>query len=197
MPLLLMDKGRAGEPTHEKGREMFARVALTAAILAGLAATPVAARELAFTAALRGDRMPTMTGSKATGQARIVVNTDTQAVDVSMTVDGLKVQSLWKTLVPTPMGPIHLHVYGSHDHSNPDSAALLFPAPYGAAYADTATGFRVEMKAAPYADGAARVNSRATFADFIGAMQAGRIVLNIHTNQFTDGEISGDVVPAA
>ena len=166
-------------------------------MLAVLVATSAGARELAFTAALSGDRMPTMTGSKALGQARVLVNTETQRVDVSLDVTGLKLEDLWKNLVPAPMGPIHLHIYGSHDHSNPDSAALVFPLPYGPGYAATATGFHAEEKALPYAEGARRVNSRASFDDFVSSPEAGRIVLNIHTNKFTEGEISGDVIPAA
>ena len=167
------------------------------ACIAVLAAAPAQAKELKFTAALGGDRAPTMTGSKATGQALILVDTDRQTVGMTLDVKGLGIDSLWTNLLKTPMGPIHLHVYGGHDHSDPDSAQLMFPAPYGPGYAKTAAGFRVEMKDVAYDTGAKLVNSRASFDEFVGALGAGRIVLNIHTNRFTDGEISGDVVPAA
>jgi hypothetical protein len=138
-----------------------------------------------------------MTGSKATGQAKIAVDTDAQTVSVSLDVAGLKTEDLWANLAKTPMGPIHLHIYGGHDHSAQADSALMFPLPYGPAYAPTAKGFHVEMKDTPYAQGAKAVNSRASFDDFVASLQAGRIVLNIHTNAHTDGEISGDVVPAA
>jgi hypothetical protein len=39
------------------------------------------------------------------------------------------------------------------------------------------------------------VNIQASFEDFVGSLESGRIVLNVHTNRFADGEISGDVVP--
>lgn len=61
----------------------------------------------------------------------------------------------------------------------------------------TATGFEVETKAAPYAENARRVNSSAAFDGFVASLQAGRVAPNVHANRFTDGEISGDVVPAA
>lgn len=169
--------------------------ALTA--LTFLATTPAAAKDLAFTAALRGDMAPTITGSKATGQARIHVDTDARTVDLTLDVDGMTVDQLWAGLLKAPMGPIHLHVYGTHQHGVADSAQLMFPAPYGPGYAATPAGFRVEVKRMPYADGARLVNSQASFDDFVGALQTGRIVVNIHTNRFTDGEISGDVVPVA
>jgi hypothetical protein len=166
--------------------------------LAGLTllAAPAHAKELKFTAALAGDKAPTATGSKATGQALIVVDTDRRTVGMTLDVKGVGVDGLWTNLLKTPMGPIHLHVYGGHDHSNPDSAELMFPAPYGPGYEPTAAGFKVEMKNVAYDTGARLVNSKASFDEFVSALEGGRIVLNIHTNRFNDGEISGDVVPA-
>jgi hypothetical protein len=159
------------------------------------AALPASAKVLAFTADLRGDKAPTVTGSKATGQARILVDTDSQTVDVSMDVTGLMVDNLWTHLRESPLGPIHMHVYGGHDHSASAAAQLLFPVPYGAYYVATDRGFHVELKGAPYAASVKKVNSTASFDEFVQALQAGRIVLNIHTNAHNDGEISGDVVP--
>jgi hypothetical protein len=137
-----------------------------------------------------------MTGSKATGAAIIVIDTDTQAVSVVLDVKGLKVEALSTSLKKAPMGPIHLHVYGGHDHGAEADADLLFPLPYGATYSPTADGFKVMVKDAPFAPAAALVRSKASFDDFVAALQAGRIVLNIHTDAKPDGEISGDVVPA-
>jgi hypothetical protein len=173
------------------------RLLIAFAGLALLLTAPAEAKELKFTAALAGDKAPTLTGSKATGQALIVVDTERQTVGMTLDVKGLGVDGLWTSLLKAPMGPIHLHVYGSHDHTNPDSAQLMFPAPYGPGYEATTAGFRVEMKNIAYVTGARLVNSKASFDEFVGALESGRIVLNIHTNRFTDGEISGDVIPAA
>jgi len=162
-----------------------------------LAAEPAAAKDLRFAAALSGNTMSTMTGSKATGQAKISVNTDTQTVDVSLDVEGLKTEDLWTNLAKSPLGAIHLHIYGGHDHSAAADSALLFPLPMGPTYSATAKGFHVEVKDAPYAAAAKTVNSKATFDEFVESLQAGRIVMNIHTNRNNDGEISGDVSPVA
>lgn len=176
---------------------MIGRFAPALAVLTILAATPVAAKELAFTAALSGASTSTMTGSKATGQAKILVNTDAQTVDVALNVEGLKIEDLWTNLLHSPMGAIHLHVYGSHDHGGGVESALMFPLPYGPNYVATAKGFKVDMKAEPYAVGAKLVNSKASFDEFVSSLSTGRIVVNIHTNTKNDGEISGDVVPVA
>jgi hypothetical protein len=72
----------------------------------------------------------------------------------------------------------------------------VFPVPYGPAYAATGKGFRVEMRAAPYAAGARLVNSSASFDDFVASLEGGNIVLNIPTTRFPAREISGDVVPS-
>jgi len=176
---------------------MFRRLAMTVGILGLLAASPALAKELKFTAALSGSTASTTTGSKATGLAKIAVNTDTQTVDVSLNVEGLKVEDLWTNLLHSPMGAIHLHVYGGKDHGGGADSALMFPLPYGPNYVATPKGFKVEMKAEPYAEGARLVNSKASFDDFVAALSNGRIVVNIHTNAKTDGEISGDVTPVA
>src|SRR5262249_14504299 len=155
------------------------------------------AKALVFTAALGGHAQPTNTGSDATGKARIVVDTDARTVDVDLDVTGITLDELWRPLAASPMGPIHLHLYGSHDHSDPNSASLLFPLPMGPSYAATAKGFHVATHAAPYAAGAAIVKTDASFEAFVAAMQSGRVVLNIHTDTEHDGEISGEVVPAS
>ncbi|MDQ6942687.1 MAG: hypothetical protein M3169_09265, partial [Candidatus Eremiobacteraeota bacterium] len=46
-----------------------------------------------------------MTGSKATGHAKILVHTETQTVDVGLIVDGLKTDDLWTKLRNSPKGP--------------------------------------------------------------------------------------------
>jgi len=161
-----------------------------------LGAGPAAAKALTFKASLSGDKAPTLTGSKATGRATIVLDTDRQVVSVSLDVRGLSVDQLSASLRKAPMGPIHLHIYAGHSHGAADDAELLFPLPYGAAYAPTADGFSVRVKDQPFAPAAQLVKSRATFDEFLAALQAGRIVLNIHTIAQPDGEISGDVTPA-
>jgi hypothetical protein len=173
----------------------------TGAVLAALtllaASAPAQAKSLAYTVSLDGHHSPTDTGSAATGQARIVIDTDARTVDVTLDVSGLTMDQLWAALAHSAMGPIHLHHYGSHDHSNPDASALAFPLPMGPTYPATATGFHVEAHHVPYALAAALVHSDLSFDDFVSSMDDGLIVLNIHTNTVHDGEISGPVMPAS
>ncbi|MGA0601643.1 CHRD domain-containing protein [Caulobacter sp. KR2-114] len=176
-------------------RLFLASLAALAAALTCLAG-PAAARQLAFTATLDGQHAPTDTGSDATGQARIVVDTDTRTVDLTLDVQGIAIDELWSRLAASPMGPIHLHRYGSHDRSEAASVALVLPVPMGPAYSPTPHGFHVAMQAYPYAAGAALLKSGVSFDDFLASMQGGQVVLNIHTNAEHDGEISGEVVPA-
>lgn len=169
-----------------------------AVLVAGLAlvASPALARRLAFAATLGGNAAPTDTGSDATGQARIVVDTDSRSVDLTLDVQGITIDELWSRLAASPMGPIHLHRYGSHDRSADAAVALVLPVPMGPAYSPTPKGFHVVMTAYPYAAGAALLKSDVSFDDFLASMQRGEVVLNIHTNAEHDGEISGEVVPA-
>ena len=175
---------------------MLGRITLAIAI-ALLVAAPAQAKQVAFTAALRGDTIATMTGSTATGAARVLVDLDDRTVDVEIDVAGITIDNLWDQLVAAPIGPIHFHRYASHDHSDYGSAALAFPIPFGPAYAATPTGFSVRMKAFPYTLGAGALQSTATLEEFVAALEGGQMVLNIHTDRFTNGEISGEVVTVA
>ncbi len=174
---------------------MLMRAASILGALALLTATPAQAEVAAFTAALSGHAAPTDTGSEATGKAKIFVDTDAKTVDITLDVEGLKMDQLWGALAHAKMGPIHLHRYGGHDHSDPGASALVFPLPMGANYVATPKGFHVEIKHASYAEAATMLNSNLPFADFMTSMQSGQIVLNVHTNAFHDGEISGEVDP--
>lgn len=160
-----------------------------------LASTPAAAEQMRFQAMLRGDAAPTATGSKATGRAVIVVDTQRQTVDMELDVTGLKTADLWSRLVAAPPGPIHLHVYAASDHAHAHDAELVLPTPYGPAYGDTASGFQVRMKGFAYADAQKILRSPITFDQFVASMRSGAVRVNIHTNAQNAGEISGEVRP--
>jgi hypothetical protein len=87
------------------------------------------------------------------------------------------------------MGPIHLHNYLSNG-----DVALVLPTPFGPSYADTARGFSVTMKGYSYAEGAQLLKSNLSFDGFLAAMASGSVVLNVHTDKFGEGEISGKIV---
>jgi hypothetical protein len=154
-----------------------------------LAASPAFAATKVFTAKLSGDVETSKTGSKATGTARFVVDTEKKTVDVTMEFTGLKIADLADGLVARPIGPIHLHNYGANG-----DVAVVLPTPFGAGYVDTAKGFSVTLKGFSYAEGAALLKSDLSFDGFVAAMSSGTVVLNVHTDKFGDGEISGKIV---
>jgi hypothetical protein len=170
---------------------MLNRIVLVAAASL-LAASPAFAAEKVFSAKLSGDVETSKTGSKATGTARIVVDTDKKTVDMTMEFTGLKIADLSDGLVARPMGPIHLHNYLSGG-----DVVLVLPAPFGPGYVDTPAGFKVTMTDYSYAAGAEVLKSTLSFDGFMAAMASGTVVLNVHTDKFGSGEISGQVVAAA
>ncbi len=160
-----------------------------AALLAMFAITaPARAAEIVYTAALNGHTEPTNTGSPATGTATIRVNTETHAIDAQITINGLAMDKLSMHLAHSAMGPMHLHRYATNG-----DVTLILPFPMGQTYAATANGFTVTEHGYAYADGAAIVNSGLSFDQFMAAMASDPIFLNIHTDAFPDGEISGRV----
>ena len=164
-------------------------IALTAVTVLAVA-TPASARTQSFRATLGGTAIPTTTGSPAQGKAVIKVDTKTKRVSVELDVKGITLDELNDALVAKPIGPVHFHQYRTAD----DVEAVL-PVPYGANYRATSGGFHVSMRDYSYAEGAKLLNDQDSFEEFVDALNAGRIVMNIHTDKFPDGEISGKVMP--
>lgn len=162
-----------------------------AALAAFIIAAPSFGAEVVFTAALRGDKDPTNTGSKAYGNAKIVVDTATQTVDVDLKVTGIRFDDFYDQVHHAPVGPIHMHHYAANG-----DVTLVMPFPMGPIYAETKDGFTVTVRDYPYATGAKIVEAPLTFDQFLGALRAGIVVLNIHTDKFDQGEISGKVTLA-
>jgi hypothetical protein len=167
-----------------------AALAIVASIVATTAVSaPAQAEILKFHADLDGKYGSEPTGSPATGHANVRVDTTTQRVWVDLHVAGITVDQLWAKLVARPIGPIHFHNYTGA------GTALALPLPYGAAYHPKPNGMHVVMKGFDYASDAALVNSKLSFDEFVDFMKKGLIVLNVHTNKFNPGEISGLVTP--
>lgn len=160
------------------------------AAVAIIAATPAAAKTLTFRATLSGIAPPTTTGSPARGKAVIKVDTSSKRVSVDLDVTGITIDQLADGLVAKPIGPIHFHVYRTAD-----DVELILPLPYGPDYRTTSKGFRVTMRGYDYAAGAKLINSGADFDEFVNGLRGQRIVLNVHTDKFPNGEISGTVMP--
>ncbi|HEX8535256.1 MAG TPA: CHRD domain-containing protein [Allosphingosinicella sp.] len=159
--------------------------------LAGLiASAPAQAEILTFHARLDGKYGAEPTGSAATGKARIKVDTERKRVSVEMDVDGITTDALWDKLVAAPIGPIHFHKYATPAGGD---SVLVLPLPYGADYRATKKGLRVTMKDYDYEAGARLLKSTLTFDDFVAAMRSGLVILNVHTDAFNPGEISGRV----
>ena len=168
----------------------YGRIAALAASLA-LAAAPAGAKTLTFHALLDGKSGPEPTGSDATGKAKIKVDMDRKLVSVDLNVDGITAPQLWAKLVARPIGPIHFHKYAS---AAGGASVLVLPLPYGPSYHSLPHGLHVKMVRYDYDAGAKLLNSTLSFDDFVAAMKGGLVILNVHTDKFNPGEISGKVV---
>jgi hypothetical protein len=169
-------------------------VFVLAASIAAAAAIPAAAQAevLKFHAALDGKYGAEPTGSPASGRANVRLDTATQRVSVELDVTGITVDDLWDKLVAAPIGPIHFHKYATAAGGD---SVLALPLPFGPDYHATKRGLRVKMKDYDYVAGAALLKSTLSFDDFVAGMKSGLIVLNVHTDKYNPGEISGLVVP--
>ncbi len=167
-------------------RAAFAVAASIAAV--SLSPAPAHAEVLKFHAVLDGRYGAEPTGSAATGRAKIRIDTRTRLVSVDLDVQGITVDDLWDKLVAAPIGPIHFHKYATAAGGD---SVLALPLPYGPNYRATPKGLHVTMKDYDYAAGAALLKSTLSFDDFVKSMKGGLIVLNVHSDKFNPGEISG------
>jgi hypothetical protein len=151
-----------------------------------LIATPAAAANLTYSATLNGVTEPTVTQSAAAGTADISIDTTAQTVSVHMQIHGISADQLWDHVIHSGMGPVHLHLYAANG-----DISLLVPFPYGASYAATPDGFTLDVQNYSYAEGAAVLRSDMSFATFVAARGSEFVYLNINTDAFQDGEISG------
>ena len=158
------------------------------ALLSG--AAPAQSEILTFHAKLDGEYDEKPSGSPATATARIKVDTRSQRVSVDMVVNGITTEDLWDKLVAAPIGPIHFHKYATPAGGD---SVLVLPLPYGPSYKSTKRGMRVRVKDYDYVAGARLLKSDLSFDQFVAAMQSGLVILNIHTDKFNPGEISGRV----
>jgi len=184
-------RGIQGEAIIMNKRMLFLSPCIAASVCL---VAPAQAKMLTYTATLRGDSVTSNTGSPATGSARIIVDSGRKSVSLTLDVSGISIEQLAGTLVKAPIGPIHLHAYGSHDLTDPNSVSLVFPVPFGSAYQASTAGFSVRVNDYSYATGADLLRSNTSFKGFIEALNRGDVVLNIHTNAFPGGEISGTIV---
>ena len=160
------------------------------AITGVFSAAPAQAETLTFAVALDGKYGSSPTGSTATGKARIRVDTARRTISLDLTVKGITPDALWDKLVTAPIGPVHLHKYATVTGGD---SVLVMPFPFGPHYEAAGNGMRLTAKDLDYAAGAALLKSNLSFEDFVAAMRGGLIVLNIHTDAFNPGEISGRV----
>lgn len=144
-----------------------------------------------YCAILNGQSPPYNTGSLATARATIRIDRLVQSVAISLDVNGLTTEALWDKLVAAPIGPIHLHSYVNAAITDPSVSSLAFPVPYGKTYKSTREGFRVRGGAINYDSALSTMKEGVDFATFLGAIDSGSVLVNIHTDRFNDGEISG------
>jgi hypothetical protein len=175
--------------TPDKIAQRF--LVLTVMLAVVFFAAPAFAAQQTYTADLSGVHEPTNTNSTATGTATFVIDTDAQIIDAQIEIHGLKFDDLAHHLAHSRMGPIHLHQYKDNG-----DVELIVPFPFGDTYAETADGFTVTVHHYSYPDGQTVLGSNIPFEALLASLAQGKILLNVHTQRFGDGEISGYLVPA-
>ena len=171
---------------------------LTILVTATMLLAPAAAqaRILAYWATPSGDPASAKTRSRPTATAQIYADVDATTLAVRMQVSGMPMTALWDTFVAAPIGPVHLHQYADVVFADPNTSLLAFPLPFGPSYQATEDGFTVDTGPQSCATGMATLGSKASFEEFVTALDRSTMVLNIHTDAFNTGETSGPVIKA-
>ncbi len=144
------------------------------------------APNICLAAKLDGKNEYSPTGSIATGKAFVAIDVAAQSVTLSVKIDGIETADLADSLVAAPIGPVHIHQYASDTVS---ALALTFP--YGAQYQTRNGGFDLIAQGTDFAERRKLADPAMTFDAFVAAAKAEKLVLNVHTDKFGAGEISG------
>jgi CHRD domain len=145
-----------------------------------------AAPNICLAVKLDGKNEYSPTGSAATGRAFVAIDVAMQKVTLSAMIDGIELPDLADSLVSSPIGPVHIHQYASDAVS---ALALTFP--YGTQYQGRQGGFDLIAEGTDFAERRKLADPAMTFDAFVAAAKAGKLVLNVHTDKFGAGEISG------
>lgn len=158
-----------------------------AAALAMVVALPAAARTETFRGTLGGTKPPAMTHSPASGRAEVKVDLDKHRVSLDLEVTGITLAQLASTLKDQPAGPVQFHqVHG------PGDVEIAMGVPFGASYRPTKDGFRVVLRDYDYDAGRKAVGGFLSIEEFATALRAGNVFLDVRTEKFPGGEISGE-----
>ena len=166
------------------------RTLLGATALALVAGTAPAAT-LSYTAVLTGAQENPPVATSATGTATFTVDSVTRALGLSLDVTGISLAQLLDRLVAAPGGPVHLH-----NAPRGSNGPIVIPFAFDTAtYADTATGFALNVSGYSFSDAVALSNSAETFDAFVAGLNAGSYYVNVHTDLAPGGEVRGQLAP--
>ncbi|WP_370541666.1 CHRD domain-containing protein [Actibacterium sp. 188UL27-1] len=127
----------------------------------------------------------------AHGTATLTVDQAAATLDFSLDVIGIDLDGLFDTLVEAPVGPVHLH-NAPAGSNGPIMVPLALDTD---TYNDTEDGFGLNVVNLAYGDAAALAGCDLSFGDFVSLLQGSAVYINIHTDAFASGELSGRVSP--
>lgn len=157
-----------------------------------ISAAPVMASQLShYTAYLDGSQQVPANESKATGKAKLTVNSHDQTLSFRLSVMGIHTSDLYDTLVSSLLGPLHLH-----EAAVGLNGAISIPFAFNTTdYVDTEKGFELRVKNYAYSDALSLLGSTQSFTDFVAGLNEGGVYVNVHTDAYTGGEIRGQLAP--
>lgn len=161
----------------------------TSIAIAGiLAVTGVAAgHEVTFDFFLSGLQEVPPNNSPAVGAARLVYEEDTQTFDLDLLVFGIELDDLLG--VGPNNSPVHIH--NAPAGSN---GPIVIDLGFLGSFVQDGLGIRLQLTDQPFGGQQGGVFSDPNLNE--DALFAGELYVNIHTNEFSSGELRGQIVPA-
>lgn len=163
------------------------------------------AQAATFGADLTGDQVVPGTGSAATGTATFELNEEKTALSYTMSFQGVDLKQSDRT-APTDINKIHIHAAPVGE--NGPHTLNIFGLP-SEDDADLAVDYAANTLSGVWDDsdisdlngnGVADPNDSKPLSDFITALEAGELYVQVHTNRFDSssgfpGEIRGQILP--
>ena len=159
------------------------KILLGTALLAGVAS----AHDVEFDFALSGEQEVPANNSPAVGAAEITYNDEDQTFSIDMMVFGIGMDDLLGVGPNTT--PVHIH--NAPAGSN---GPIVIDLGFLASFQEDGLGIRLQITDADFGGQQGGIFSDPNLNE--DALFAGELYVNIHTNDFSGGEIRGQIVPA-
>ena len=171
----------------------FVKTLASSCAVVALGTIAAQAATISYFAQLNGAQEVPSAATNAIGIATLNVNDETGTFTFDLDVNGIDLSDLMDVIPPggPNLGPVHLHEAPAGENG---PVVVPFPTSEGGYTSTLPNGFNLFREMVNFDDVALHDPSE-DINDFIAELNAGNYYINVHTDDFPNGEIRGQLTP--